>query len=210
MQVQKNNLKINHILFLILIITLSSCLKQKFDPLKKQKVVKSKYKGPSSVHYNFAQYIYDNKTNKPKIILKGKIARFFSSKGRVELIKVTILYQKPGEEKKKKTDKKKIKLSQLTCEEMTIYERKKLYEARGNVVIISKNGIRLETEKIFFDEKNEKLYTEKDEKVNIYHENGVITRGYHLRSDIGLNKIMLDRQKTVAPDDDKAKKKHGV
>ncbi len=212
----KNNIYLIPICCLIIIFNFLSCEGQKFDPLKKQQVQEEKYSGPSSVHYNFSQYVYDDKTHKPKVIIKGKIARFFKQKGRVELVNVTVLYQKPDnkEDSKKQSnkneDKKKIKLTQLTCEEMTIYESKKLYEGRGNVVIISKNGVRLETEKIYFDEKNEKLYTEKDEKVNIYHKNGVITRGYYLRSDIGLNKIMLDRQKTVAPEDDKQKKKHGV
>jgi hypothetical protein len=201
--------------YLAILITLfiftAGCQETQFNPLEKaKKKDKKKYKGPSSVHYNFSQYVYDEETHKAKVVIKGKIARFFKKKNTVELVNVTLIYNKSGERKKpnKKKNNRKLKITRMTCDEMTIFQQKKLYVGRGDVVVISRNGVRLETNKIYYDEKNNKLYTDKDEKVYIYHKNGSITRGYYLRSDIGMEKIMLDTQKTVTPDDEKTRQKH--
>ena len=41
------------------------------------------------------------------------------------------------------------------------YEKKKLWELRGNVKILSLQGDKFETQQLFWDEKNKKIYSEK-------------------------------------------------
>lgn len=186
----------------LLFFFLTGCAdKTTFDPSEERARTQAvQYSGPSSTHYNFAQYVYDKKTNKPTVIIKGRTAQFFKGKGTAELKTVTIFYNR-FYDTPPANNETRLQLTQITSDEATIYETKKIYELRGNVVVISKNGIRLETQKIFFNEEKNRLYTKKNEPVSIYNTDGTITRGFYLRSDAGLSQIMLDRQLTATPNE---------
>ena len=196
-------------ILLILSLFLLSCEDKEFNAYRITKKKVKTYTGPSSVHYNFAQYAYDRGTNKPKVIVKGEIAKIFRHKSEIHLTKATIFYRKYYAKKAKKKERR-VKLTQLTCDRAIIYERKKLFIGEGNVVVISRNGIRLETKKIYYDERENKLYTDPQERVVIYNKNGTITRGIYLRTDPGFNKIMLDRKQTTTPETKKKKQAMGA
>jgi len=65
--------------------------------------------------------------------------------------------------------------SSLTADYAVYYNKKKLWEARKNVVIISEDGTRLMTEQIFGDENREKVFSVK--KVTVIDPDGTTIVG---------------------------------
>jgi LPS export ABC transporter protein LptC len=187
---------------LLLALLFAGCYKKEFNPLA-QTLEKKVYRGPSSSHSDFSLYSYDNRTNMPSAIIKAKKAVFFRVQKTIFLTKVTAFYKKYYFTSEGQIDHKKTRLTQLTCDKAEIDQAEKIFTGMGNVVVISKDGIRLETKKIFYDEKKNMLYTDKKEKVIIYNKNGTITKGIYLRTDPGMNIIMLDKKRTATPDNNR-------
>ena len=77
-----------------------------------------------------------------------------------------------------------------------------LWEARGNVVLIDKEGQKLETEQLFWDPKKEIVYSEKYTKLT--KPDGSIVSGYNFHTPQDFSKINLSKGKStiVLNDDD--------
>ena len=68
------------------------------------------------------------------------------------------------------------------------YEKKKLWELKGNVQILSQRGDKFETQQLFWDEKKEKVYS--DKFIQIEQEDKVI-RGYGFESNQDLTEYEI-------------------
>ena len=81
------------------------------------------------------------------------------------------------------------------------YEKKKLWELRSNVQIQSQRGDKFETELLFWNEKEEKVYS--DKYIRISQEDKVIT-GYGFESDQNLTEYQIKNTTGVFTVEDKA------
>ena len=68
------------------------------------------------------------------------------------------------------------------------YEKKKLWELKGNVQILSQRGDKFQTELLFWDEKKEKVYS--DKYIQIEQEDKII-RGYGFESNQDLTEYEI-------------------
>ena len=80
------------------------------------------------------------------------------------------------------------------------YEKKKIWELRSNVQIQSQRGDKFETELLFWDEKEEKVYS--DKFIQISQEDKVIT-GYGFESDQNLTEYQIKNTTGVFTVEDK-------
>lgn len=80
------------------------------------------------------------------------------------------------------------------------YEKKKIWELRSNVQIQSQRGDKFETELLFWDEKAEKVYS--DKFIRISQEDKVIT-GYGFESDQNLTEYQIKNTTGVFTVEDK-------
>ena len=69
------------------------------------------------------------------------------------------------------------------------YEKKKLWELKGNVQILSQRGDKFQTELLFWDEKKEKVYS--DKYIQIEQEDKII-RGYGFESNQDLTEYEIN------------------
>ena len=81
------------------------------------------------------------------------------------------------------------------------YEKKKLWELRSNVQIQSQRGDKFETELLFWNEKEEKVYS--DKYIRISQEDKIIT-GYGFESDQNLTEYQIKNTTGVFTVEDKA------
>ena len=81
------------------------------------------------------------------------------------------------------------------------YEKKKIWELRSNVQIQSQRGDKFETELLFWDEKKEKVYS--DKFIRKSQEDKVIT-GYGFESDQNLTEYQIKNTTGVFTVEDKA------
>ena len=81
------------------------------------------------------------------------------------------------------------------------YEKKKLWELRSNVQIQSQRGDKFETDLLFWNEKEEKVYS--DKFIRISQEDKVIT-GYGFESDQNLTEYQIKNTTGVFTVEDKA------
>ena len=87
------------------------------------------------------------------------------------------------------------------------YEKKKLWELRSNVQIQSQRGDKFETELLFWNEKEEKVYS--DKYIRISQEDKVIT-GYGFESDQNLTEYQIKNTTGVFTVEDKAPEATGT
>ena len=80
------------------------------------------------------------------------------------------------------------------------YEKKKIWELRSNVQIQSQRGDKFETELLFWDEKKEKVYS--DKFIRISQEDKVIT-GYGFESDQNLAEYQIKNTTGIFTVEDK-------
>ena len=80
------------------------------------------------------------------------------------------------------------------------YEKKKIWELRSNVQIQSQRGDKFETELLFWDEKKEKVYS--DKFIRISQEDKVIT-GYGFESDQNLTEYQIKNTTGIFTVEDK-------
>ena len=80
------------------------------------------------------------------------------------------------------------------------YEKKKIWELRSNVQIQSQRGDKFETELLFWDEKAEKVYS--DKFIRISQEDKIIT-GYGFESDQNLTEYQIKNTTGVFTVEDK-------
>ena len=81
------------------------------------------------------------------------------------------------------------------------YEKKKLWELRGNVLIRSQRGDKFETEQLYWDEKKEKVYS--DKYIRIEQDDKAIT-GYGFESNQALTEYEIKNTTGVFTIEDKA------
>jgi LPS export ABC transporter protein LptC len=81
------------------------------------------------------------------------------------------------------------------------YEKKKIWELRSNVQIQSQRGDKFETELLFWNEKEEKIYS--DKYIRISQEDKIIT-GYGFESDQNLTEYQIKNTTGVFTVEDKA------
>lgn len=81
------------------------------------------------------------------------------------------------------------------------YDKKKLWELRSNVQIQSQRGDRFETSLLFWDEKKEKVYS--DRFIRISQEDKIIT-GYGFESDQNLTEYQIKNTTGIFTVEDKA------
>lgn len=81
------------------------------------------------------------------------------------------------------------------------YDKKKLWELRSNIQIQSQRGDKFETELLFWDEKKEKVYS--DKFIRISQEDKVIT-GYGFESDQNLTEYQIKNTTGIFTVEDKA------
>ena len=81
------------------------------------------------------------------------------------------------------------------------YEKKKLWELRGNVLIRSQRGDKFETEQLYWDERKEKVYS--DKYIRIEQEDKAIT-GYGFESNQALTEYEIKNTTGVFTIEDKA------
>ena len=87
------------------------------------------------------------------------------------------------------------------------YEKKKLWELRSNVQIQSQRGDKFETELLFWNEKEEKVYS--DKYIRISQEDKIIT-GYGFESDQNLTEYQIKNTTGVFTVEDKAPEATGT
>ena len=87
------------------------------------------------------------------------------------------------------------------------YEKKKLWELRSNVQIQSQRGDKFETELLFWNEKEEEVYS--DKYIRISQEDKVIT-GYGFESDQNLTEYQIKNTTGVFTVEDKAPEATGT
>lgn len=87
------------------------------------------------------------------------------------------------------------------------YEKKKLWELRSNVQIQSQRGDKFETELLFWDEKKEKVYS--DKYIKISQEDKVIT-GYGFESDQNLSEYQIKNTTGIFTVEDKSPQPKGT
>ena len=80
------------------------------------------------------------------------------------------------------------------------YEKKKIWELRSNVQIQSQRGDKFETELLFWDEKKEKVYS--DKFIRISQEDKIIT-GYGFESDQNLTEYQIKNTTGIFTVEDK-------
>jgi LPS export ABC transporter protein LptC len=81
------------------------------------------------------------------------------------------------------------------------YEKKKLWELRGNVLIRSQRGDKFETEQLYWDEKKKKVYS--DKYIRIEQDDKAIT-GYGFESNQALTEYEIKNTTGVFTIEDKA------
>ena len=81
------------------------------------------------------------------------------------------------------------------------YEKKKLWELKGNVQILSQRGDKFQTELLFWDEKKEKVYS--DKYIQIEQEDKII-RGYGFESNQDLTEYEIKNSTGVFTVEDTA------
>ena len=86
------------------------------------------------------------------------------------------------------------------------YEKKKIWELRSNVQIQSQRGDKFETELLFWNEKEEKIYS--DKYIRISQEDKIIT-GYGFESDQNLTEYQIKNTTGVFTVEDKAQEPIG-
>jgi LPS export ABC transporter protein LptC len=86
------------------------------------------------------------------------------------------------------------------------YEKKKLWELRSNVQIQSQRGDKFETELLFWNEKEEKIFS--DKYIRISQEDKIIT-GYGFESDQNLTEYQIKNTTGVFTVEDKAQEPIG-
>ncbi len=74
--------------------------------------------------------------------------------------------------------------SEIKCKYAINYEKEKLWDLRNNVEAINEDGVIFNTEQLFWNEKDKRIYTEKFIKITT--ENKIIT-GYGLEATQNLN-----------------------
>ncbi|MFH1681244.1 MAG: LPS export ABC transporter periplasmic protein LptC [Candidatus Eisenbacteria bacterium] len=118
--------------------------------------------------------------NKKSWVFRGDVVRLFEEPKRVESEGVVVDFY-DGEEKY---------LSTLTAERGTIDRKTTDMEARGNVIVTNRDGARLETDWIRWNNKEEIIHTEAF--VTLVEGRKRIT-GYGLRTDPGLENAVIER-----------------
>ncbi len=80
--------------------------------------------------------------------------------------------------------------SQIKCKYAIFHDNKKLWDLRNNVEAVNEEGVIFNTEQLFWDQKNEHIYTEKFIKITTKEE---IITGYGLTATENLKKYRLKR-----------------
>lgn len=111
---------------------------------------------------------------------RGDVVRYFEEPERVEADEVVVDFYDENEEY----------ASTLTAEAGSIDRKTSDMEARGNVVVLARNGTRLETDWVRWDNEKESIYT--DAFVTIIRGKRRIT-GWGLRTDPSLEKTEIER-----------------
>jgi len=88
-------------------------------------------------------------------------------------------------------DRRGAKTSHMVADSGLVRESIKMMVANGNVVVVTEDGSRLETEQLFWHGKDEKITT--DEFVTIYQK-GDTLMGYGLETDPKLTRLKIKRQ----------------
>jgi LPS export ABC transporter protein LptC len=89
-------------------------------------------------------------------------------------------------------DKKGFHTSYLTSDSAIIMEKRQKLEALGNVVVITDQGIKLETASLRWDPQSELIVT--DDFVKITKPNNFVTTGYGLETDQNLKNFKIKKQ----------------
>jgi len=124
---------------------------------------------------------------------RGDTVRYYEEPERVEADGVIVDFYNEEEEY----------VSTLTADWGTIDRNSSDMEARGSVVIENREGVRLETDWVRWENEKERIYT--DAFVTIYRENQIIT-GTGMETDPGLERTEIKKDvtaRTVEEGDDR-------
>ncbi len=78
----------------------------------------------------------------------------------------------------------------LTADQVYYYENERRFEAHGNVIVVTREGRRLESEDLFWDERERKVRTPGFVRITTEKER---IQGYHLEADEDLATYRLER-----------------
>lgn len=125
---------------------------------------------------------------------RGDTVRYYEEPERVEADGVIVDFY----------DEEEKYVSTLTADWGTIDRRSSDMEARGSVVIVNEEGVRLETDWVRWENEKERIYTEAF--VTIYRDNQIIT-GTGMETDPGLERTEIRKDvtaRTVEEGDERA------
>ena len=151
-------------------------------------------------------YSYDDK-GKVKTIITGLRNVVFRDSKEIWLDKLRVLHI--GIEKKKKV------YIQLTADKGKVNYKTFDCEAWSNAVIVRENEVRIETERLFWDHEEKKVYTKDEEKVVMYKRTNpddpkdksmIKTIGKNLKADDILKTVELEEAISATPQKIKGKK----
>lgn len=146
----------------------------------------------------FKLYSYD-KQARTKTIITGKKSIVFRNSREIWIDSPRILYSSSEDGKiveiELKAKKGKVYYDSLNC------------EAWGSAVLIRKGEIRIETERIFWDQKKEKVYTQDEEKVILFKrtdpetekESVIRIEGRNLLANLTMETVELEESTSEVP-----------
>jgi LPS export ABC transporter protein LptC len=104
-------------------------------------------------------------------------------------------------------DSTDVAASTLVADYAIFYEKQQLWEAKGNVVAVSKEGQKLESQQLFWNQKSKRIYSNVDTRVT--QPNGEVITGVGFESDESMNdwvfrrpkgKVLIDTDPNERPD----------
>jgi len=151
---------------------------------------------PEDVEQQISQFsLMQSREGRTRWVLNSDSATFLES-DRVALEKVTLLIYGDKDDETMTIHGDRGELNERT------YETKIM----GNVVGISSDGDRLNTEELYWRDRTEKIYTPKGVKVTITHENSVIV-GEQLLADPRLETVKLRKMTGITRVEEKESEK---
>ncbi len=176
------------ILILIFILAISACNDDFAEIDEKNKINEvnesDKEQFPKIVSNQFYQIFY-NDLGERELIVYGQTERFYQNKNEIHLKDVQALILNHISENE-------VREIMIEADNGKLDLNTRNGEVWGNVVIIRENEVRIETNRLVWNNSLKKLYSEENEEVIIYKNDGTITKGKSLVAENDLSVIEIE------------------